>query len=148
MAHRETSFVSPTEADAAEGRAARARVVDFPELARQGTPSGWSSLWRLGPGMVTGSANLDPSAVITATVAGGAFSRSLLWPVILCVPFLLAVFSVTTRIGVETGKGLLELVRDNYGRKIALAGALLTILIYLAVVIADLMAVTDAFSIL
>ena len=122
MANRDTSFVDPAGLEApGSGASDRARVVDFPDL--QGTPSGWSSLWRLGPGMVTGSANLDPSAVITATVAGAAFSRSLLWPVILCVPFLLAVFSVTTRIGVEAGKGLLELVRDNYGRKIALAGA-------------------------
>jgi Mn2+/Fe2+ NRAMP family transporter len=72
----------------------------------------------------------------------------LLWQVVLCVPFLLAIFSVTARIGVETGKGLLELVRDTYGRKIALAGAILTIFTNLAVVIADLMAVTDAFSIL
>lgn len=109
---------------------------------------GWSSLRRMGPGVVTGAANLDPSAVVTATIAGAAFSRSLLWVVVLCVPFLLAIFSVTTRIGRETGMGLLELVRDNYGRKIALTGAILTILINLAVVIADLMAVTDAFSIL
>ncbi len=98
--------------------------------------------------MATGAANLDPSAVITATIAGAAFSRSLLWVVMLCVPFLLAIFSVTARMGVETGQGLLELVRDNYGRKIALTGAILAILTNLAVVIADLMAVTDAFSIL
>jgi Mn2+/Fe2+ NRAMP family transporter len=97
---------------------------------------------------VTGAANLDPSAVVTATIAGAAFAHSLLWVVMLVVPFLLAIFSVTSRIGVETGKGLLDLVRENYGRKIAVAGAMFTIATNLAVVIADIMAVSDAFSII
>lgn len=125
-----------------------APVVDFPARAPQQRPGGWQALKKFAPGIVTGAANLDPSAVVTATVAGAAFSRGLLWEVVLCVPFLLAIFSVTARIGMETGKGLLELVRDTYGRKIAIAAAVLTILTNLAVIIADLMAVTDAFSIL
>jgi Mn2+/Fe2+ NRAMP family transporter len=135
------------ESESGEPESKRRAVIRFP--AGVSLPEGGlSSFRRLGPGVVTGAANLDPSAVVTATIAGAAFSRSLLWVVLLCIPFLLAIFSVTTRIGVETGKGLLELVRDNYGRKIAIAGAILTIFTNLAVVIADLMAVTDAFSIL
>src|SRR5438270_196478 len=80
----------------------------------------------LGPGVVTGAADLGPSAIITATVVGAAFAHSLLWVVVLCIPFLLTIFSVTARIGVETRKGLLDLVRENYGRKWAMAGAILT----------------------
>jgi Mn2+/Fe2+ NRAMP family transporter len=125
-----------------------APVVNFPARATQERAAGWETIRQFGPGIVTGAANLDPSAVVTATVAGAAFSRGLLWQVVLCVPFLLAIFSVTARIGLETGKGLLELVRDVYGRKIAVIGAVLTILTNLVVIIADLMAVTDAFSIL
>jgi Mn2+/Fe2+ NRAMP family transporter len=122
--------------------------VNFPVRPPRQSWTGWQTARQFAPGIVTGAANLDPSAVVTATIAGAAFSRGLLWQVVLCVPFLLAIFSVTARIGVETGKGLLELVRDSYGRNVALAGAILTILTNLAVVIADLMAVTDAFSIL
>jgi Mn2+/Fe2+ NRAMP family transporter len=68
--------------------------------------------------------------------------------VILIVPFLLAIFSVTSRIGVQTCKGILDLVREHYGKKFALTGAVFTIITNLAVVIADIMAVSDAFSIL
>src|SRR5690242_14257602 len=78
----------------------RGRVVKFPPATAESVSRGKSGLWRLGPGVVTGSANLDPSAVVTATIAGAAFSHSLLWVVILVVPFLLAIFSVTSRIGV------------------------------------------------
>ena len=126
----------------------RGRVVKFPAASQDpGAKTGWN-LWRLGPGVVTGAANLDPSAVVTATIAGAAFAHSLLWVVILVVPFLLAIFSVTSRIGVETGLGLLDLVREHYGRGFALAGSIFTIVTNFAVVVADIMAVSDALSIL
>jgi Mn2+/Fe2+ NRAMP family transporter len=64
------------------------------------------------------------------------------------IPFLLAIFSVTSRIGTETCKGLLDLVRENYGRKFAITGAAFTIITNLTVVIADIMAVSDAMSII
>jgi len=67
---------------------------------------------------------------------------------VLCFPFLLAIFSVTGRIGAQTSKGLLELVRERYSRKLALAGAVFAIVTNLAVVIADLMAVSDAGAIM
>src|SRR5947209_9426164 len=126
----------------------RGRVVRFPVAAEEPVQKKRWSVWRLGPGIVTGAANLDPSAVVTATIAGAAFAHSLLWVVILVVPFLLAIFSVTSRIGTETGLGLLDLVREHYGRGFAVAGAALTILTNFAVVTADIMAVSDALSIL
>jgi Mn2+/Fe2+ NRAMP family transporter len=125
----------------------RGRVVKFPANAESAAKQGWS-LWKIGPGVVTGSANLDPSAVVTATIAGAAFAHSLLWVVFLTVPFLLAIFSVTSRIGVETGLGLLDLVREHYGRGFAVAGAAFTIITNFVVVIADIMAVSDSLSIL
>jgi Mn2+/Fe2+ NRAMP family transporter len=50
--------------------------------------------------------------------------------------------------GRETRKGVLDLLRENYGRKLALVAAVLTIISNMAVIVADLMAVSDAFSIL
>lgn len=127
----------------------RGRIVAFPaaEATTAASQRSWS-LWRLGPGVVTGAANLDPSAVVTATIAGAAFAHSLLWVVILIIPFLLAIFSVTGRIGAETGQGLLDIVRGHYGRKLAITGAVFTIISNLTVVIADIMAVSDAMSII
>ena len=111
-------------------------------------PGAWATIWRLGPGVVTGASNLDPSAVVTATVAGAAFQYSLLWVVVLCVPFLTNLFAVTARIGIETGKGVLDLVRDRYGRNVAIAVASMSILVNVAVVIADMMAVSDVLSVI
>jgi Mn2+/Fe2+ NRAMP family transporter len=86
--------------------------------------------------------------VVTATVIGASFGFSLLWVVVLCVPFLLTLFSVTARIGVETGQGILDLLRENYGRRIALIAAVMSIVVNVAVVVADLMAVSDVFAII
>jgi len=127
----------------------RGRLLRFPlPPAAPQDASVWRQLLALGPGVVTGAADLDPSAIITATVIGAAFAHSLLWVVLLCIPFLLTIFSVTARIGVETRKGLLDLVRENYGRNWAMAGALLTIIVNMAVIIADLMSVSDALGII
>jgi Mn2+/Fe2+ NRAMP family transporter len=105
-------------------------------------------LGRLGPGMVTGAANVDPSLVVTATVVGATFGYSLLWVVVLCVPFLLAVFQVSARLGFETRKGLVDLLREHYGRWAALGCAAIIVVINMAMIIADLMAVSDAVSII
>jgi Mn2+/Fe2+ NRAMP family transporter len=127
----------------------RGKLVRFPAPPEPPkAASAWHSVWRLGPGIITGAADLDPSAIITATVAGAAFSYSILWVVLLCIPFLLTIFSVTGRIGTETRRGLYDIVRENYGHKWALAGAILTIFTNVAVIIADIMAVTDGLSIL
>jgi Mn2+/Fe2+ NRAMP family transporter len=108
----------------------------------------FSTLGLLVPGIVTGAANVDPSLVITATVVGATFRYSLLWVVVLCLPLLETIFGVSARLGYETRKGLVDLLRENYGRAIALFCAGLIILINMAMIIADLMAVSDAFSIL
>ncbi len=126
------------------------QVLRFPRPARRpvAQTKGWSTLWRIGPGVVTGSSNLDPSAVVTATVVGAAFSYSLLWVVVLCIPLLLNLFAVTARIGVETGQGVLDLLRSAYGRKMALTAAIMAILVNAAVIIADLMGVSDVLAVL
>src|SRR6266571_2091487 len=130
------------------------KVLDFPDAAvpappqPRGPSSRWDSFRRLGPGVVTGVADVDPALVLTATVIGAAFGYSLLWVVLLCVPFLLTIFAVSARLGYETRRGLVDLLRQNYGKRLALACAGVIIVINLAMIIADLMAVSDAFSII
>ena len=105
-------------------------------------------LRRITPGLVTGAADADPSLVLTATVAGAIFGYSLLWVVLLCVPLLLAVFTVTARIGHQTRRGLVHLLREHYGPPIAMGCAAVIVIINFAMIIADLMAVSDALSII
>lgn len=127
----------------------RGRVLRFPPASEEALPpSRWAWLRGMGPGIVTGAADVDPSLVVTATVAGAAFHYALLWVVVLCIPFLYSVFGVAARIGRETRRGLVDLLRVNYGRRLALFCALLVILINMGMIVADLMAVTDALSII
>jgi Mn2+/Fe2+ NRAMP family transporter len=124
------------------------KTVRWP--VRQGSPHRQQPaglLQRIWPGVVTGASDVDPALVLTATVAGATYHYSLLWTVVLCVPFLLTVFSVSARIGFESRQGLVDLLRSHYGRKVALACAIIVVAINMAMIIADLMAVTDAFSI-
>ena len=124
----------------------RGKVVAFPLEPKSRGLRG--KLRQILPGVVTGAANVDPSLVLTATVAGASFGYGLLWVVVLCVPFLEAIFGASARLGYETRKGLVDLLRQNYGRRLALACAGVIILINMAMIIADLMAVSDALSII
>src|SRR5262245_60065786 len=88
-------------------------------------PSFFKRAARVLPGIIAGAADLDPAAVLTATVAGASFGTSLGWVVILCIPVLFSVFAVSSRLGHETQKGLVQLVREHYGPRIAIAIALM-----------------------
>ncbi|HEY6308434.1 MAG TPA: divalent metal cation transporter [Candidatus Angelobacter sp.] len=100
------------------------------------------------PGIIAGAADLDPAAVLTATVAGASFGYSLGWVVLLCVPVLFSVFAVSSRIGKETKRGLVELVREHYGKNKALVVALLIVAVNFTMIVGDLVAVTDGFSLI
>lgn len=125
----------------------RGKVVRFPER-QPSANTGWRRLAHLGPGIVTGAANVDPSLVVTATVVGAAYHYSMLWIVLLCVPFLVAIFHVSGRIGYETRKGLVDLLREHYGQGWALACAAVIVVINMAMIVADLMAVSEGLSII
>jgi Mn2+/Fe2+ NRAMP family transporter len=96
------------------------------------------------PGMVAGAADLDPAAVLTATVAGAQFGLGVAWVVIACIPVLRTVFSISGRIGLETRKGLIELVREQFGPTLAILLALGIAGVNLAMIVGDLSAVSEA----
>lgn len=130
----------------------RGRVLRWPDEGRPKELFAYvkrrTFLGRTLPGLVAGAADVDPSLVITATVAGVLFKYELLWVVVLAVPFLLSVFAVSARIGYETRRGLIDLVRFNHGKAIAAICAALIVVINMAMIVADLIAVTDALSII
>ncbi|MBV9669465.1 MAG: divalent metal cation transporter [Acidobacteriales bacterium] len=84
---------------------------------------------------------------MTATVIGAAYQFSLLWLVLLCIPILITIFDVSARIGHETHQGLVELLREQYGMWLGVVCAVLIVLINMAMIVADSVAVTDAMSI-
>ena len=70
----------------------------------------------LGPGLITGAADDDPSGISTYTMAGASFSYSLLWTSWATLPMNIAVQSICARIGIVTGRGLASGIGRYYGR--------------------------------
>ncbi len=76
---------------------------------------------RLGPGLVTGAADDDPSGIVTYAQAGAAFGYGLGWAVVLTLPFMVAVQEISARIGRVTGLGLVGALRAHAPRPVLLA---------------------------
>jgi NRAMP (natural resistance-associated macrophage protein)-like metal ion transporter len=73
-----------------------------------------SSLWsRLGPGLVTGAADDDPSGIATYSQAGAATGYGLLWTIWLTFPLMVAIQMICARIGCVTGNGLAWSIRKH-----------------------------------
>ncbi|HYJ89902.1 MAG TPA: Nramp family divalent metal transporter [Pyrinomonadaceae bacterium] len=70
----------------------------------------------LGPGLITGAADDDPSGISTYSVAGAAFGLVPLWTALLSFPLMTAVQLMCARLGLVTGCGLAAIVRRRYSR--------------------------------
>lgn len=81
----------------------------------------------LGPGLVTGAADDDPSGIATYSQAGAGFGFGLLWAFPLMYPLLLAVQESCARIGAITGKGLATNLKENYSKAMLYAAVLLVV---------------------
>jgi NRAMP (natural resistance-associated macrophage protein)-like metal ion transporter len=70
----------------------------------------------LGPGLITGAADDDPSGISTYSVAGAAYGYATLWVALLTFPLMAAVQLMCARLGIVTGRGLAASVRMHYPR--------------------------------
>jgi NRAMP (natural resistance-associated macrophage protein)-like metal ion transporter len=70
----------------------------------------------LGPGLITGAADDDPSGIATYSQAGAQFGYAMLWSVFLTTPLMVGIQVVSARIGRVTGHGLAANLRDHYPR--------------------------------
>ena len=77
-------------------------------------------LQRLGPGLITGAADDDPSGIATYSQAGAAFGFNMLWTVVLTYPLMTAVQAICARIGRVTGKGLAGNLIEVFPRPLVL----------------------------
>jgi NRAMP (natural resistance-associated macrophage protein)-like metal ion transporter len=68
----------------------------------------------LGPGLITGAADDDPSGIATYSQAGAQFGFHMLWTLVLTYPFMVGIQLVSARIGRVTGKGLAANIRRAY----------------------------------
>ncbi|MEK6692113.1 MAG: Nramp family divalent metal transporter [Nitrospirota bacterium] len=73
----------------------------------------------IGPGIITANVDNDAGGIATYSVAGARFGYSLLWVLIPTTIALIVIQEMVARMGVVTGKGLSELIREEYGVKSA-----------------------------
>lgn len=72
----------------------------------------------VGPGLITGAADDDPSGIATYTQTGAQFGYGQLWTAILLLPFMTAIQEACARIGAVTGTGIAAVIKKNYNKKI------------------------------
>ncbi len=72
----------------------------------------------IGPGIITASIDNDAGGITTYSVAGARYGYMLLWTLIPTTVALIVIQEMVARMGVVTGKGLADLIRENYGVKI------------------------------
>ena len=72
----------------------------------------------LGPGLVTGAADDDPSGIATYSQTGAQYGFQLIWLALFTFPFMAMVQEMCARIGIVTGRGLAGNIKHNYSKKI------------------------------
>ena len=72
----------------------------------------------LGPGIITGSVDNDAGGITTYSVAGAVYGYGLIWTLIPSFIVLVVIQEMNARMGIVTGKGLADLIRENAGIKI------------------------------
>src|SRR6202789_2279539 len=85
----------------------------------------------LGPGFITANVDNDSGGILTYSQAGAQYGYSLLWTLIPITLALIVVQEMCARMGAITGKGLSDLIRENFGLKV-------TVWVLFALLLADL----------
>jgi NRAMP (natural resistance-associated macrophage protein)-like metal ion transporter len=102
----------------------------------------------LGPGLVTGASDDDPSGIATYSVAGAAYGYGLLWTALFTFPLMAAIQLVCARIGLVTGRGLAGAVRQHYPRWLLLGACFILLVANVFNIAADLGGMAEAAAML
>ncbi len=98
-------------------------MSDIPEAVSSRTPPSDASLWnrlrhhplaRIGPGLITGAADDDPSGIATYSQAGAQFGLNMLWTMPLAYPLMAAIQALCALIGRTTGQGLAANIKSAF----------------------------------
>ena len=112
-------------------------------------PVGLRAFWKsLGPGIVTGAADDDPSGIATYSVAGAQYGTALLWTALFTWPLMIAVQTMCARIGMVTGQGIAGALRTRFPRPVLLVAAIALFIANTINVGADLTGMADAAELL
>lgn len=103
---------------------------------------------QLGPGLITGAADDDPSGIATYSQAGAQFGYSLLWTTVFTFPLMVGIQMVSARLGCLTGRGLAANIRLVFPRPLLYAMVALLLLANLINVSADVAAMGSGLKLL
>src|SRR5262249_8700331 len=92
----------------------------------------------LGPGLITGAADDDPSGISTYSVAGAAFGYAPLWTALFSFPLMAAIQLMCARLGMVTGLGLAGVIRRRYPRWVLWSACILLVAANVVNIAADL----------
>jgi Mn2+/Fe2+ NRAMP family transporter len=114
--------------------------------------AGWRKIWLflmvLGPGIITSFADNDAGGITTYSIAGSHLGYKLLW-VLLIITFALAIVQeMAARLGVITGKGLSDLIREEFGLRWALFAMATLLIANSATIISNFAGIAAGFGIL
>ncbi len=105
-------------------------------------------LRHVGPGVVTGAADDDPSGIATYTQAGAQFGTGVLWTVFLTIPFMIGIQLVSARIGRQSGQGIAANLRAHTPRAFMLAIVALLLVANTINIAADIAAMGEALQLI
>src|SRR3977135_2703199 len=112
-------------------------------------PVGIRAFWKgLGPGIVTGAADDDPSGIATYSVAGAQYGTALLWTALFTWPLTIAVQTMCARIGMVTGRGIAGALRHQFPLPVLIVAAVALFIANTINVGADLTGMADAAELL
>ncbi|MBV8810469.1 MAG: divalent metal cation transporter, partial [Acidobacteriaceae bacterium] len=98
----------------------------------------------LGPGLITGAADDDPSGISTYSVAGAAYGYAGLWTALFSFPLMAAVQLMCARLGMVTGRGLAGVIRTRYPAWVLWVACLLLVIANVFNIGADLGGMADS----
>jgi len=102
----------------------------------------------LGPGIITGNVDNDAGGITTYSVIGARFGYSMLWMLLLITFTLAMIQEMSARMGVVTGKGLADLIRERFGIRLTMVVMVLLVFTNLANTMGEFAGVAGASSIL
>ena len=105
-------------------------------------------LKKLGPGLITGAADDDPSGIATYSQGGAQFGTGLLWTVVFTFPLMVGIQMVSARLGRVTGQGLAGIMREHYSKTLLYSLVTMLLVANTINIAADISAMGDALALL
>jgi NRAMP (natural resistance-associated macrophage protein)-like metal ion transporter len=144
--------IEPDEKTASRSNAPSSARTSELDLTKQNTGPVWRQYLRaMGPGLVTGASDDDPSGIATYAQAGAQYGLSFLWAALLTLPLMVGVQEICDRTALATGTGLGELAVKRFHRagRTVLAVLLLALIVANALnIAADLVAIGSGMQLL